>query len=1106
MATDGPEIAHDPHRIAALDAADLRATGSEDAFQRLARVARSHLGVPMALVTMVDRERQLFKGSYGLPEPWASRGETPLTYSLCRHVVADGEPLVVRDAREDERARASLAVEELDVRAYAGVPVRAPDGTVLGTVAALSDVPREWSAEDVGFLHGLAAAANLEVERRTSDTEGRASVDYRELVDGLPIGVIVHTAGEIRLANREAASIAGVEDPELLVGSRIDDFVHPEERARVRSELRKVQEEGEAIPLAHYRTRLPDGSEGHVEAAAIPVRVDGETAVQVMVRDVTERFRARRALETSEERQRLLLEQMPAVLWTTDRDLTFTSSAGAGLEGLGLEPGEVVGASVRDFAEEEAEGEEERDAALRMHERALAGRAGDYTISFAGRHFQARVEPLVSGEGAIMGVVGCALDVTDRVEAEEERRRTEERYRTLLALAPVAMFLDRQGRILYANRAGAKLLGADEPEALVGREVFDFVAEESLPDVRERIRRVERDGVASEVRELVLERIDGERRIGEIRSIPVDVGDATASLSIIRDVTEERRARRALQESERRFRSLFEDSRDAIFLTRADGEIEQVNEAFLELFGYRPRELDELRARDLYADPEERERFRSAVEQSGSVKDYEVRAVKRDGTTFPCLITATTRVDGEGEVVGYQGIARDVTEQRRFERQLEHQALHDELTDLPNRSLFWDRLEHALARAQRGEGNRKLAVLFVDLDRFKLVNDSLGHAAGDQVLVQTARRLESRFRAEDTIARFGGDEFTVLLEEVGDDAGVEEAARRFLEVLEEPMQVEGETVHLGASVGVTVTDAESIAGEGVEPDDLVRRADSAMFRAKAEPGSSIRFYDPSEDEEERGRLQHERELREGLERGEFTVHFQPIVDLATGRIVGGEPLARWEHPDRGTVQPDEFIGLAEDSGLIVPLGEALLEEACRATVRWLGEGAPEDFTLHPNLSARQFEARDLVGSVEDVLSETGLDPGRVCFEVTERIAMRGSERLDALRALGVGIAVDDFGIGYSSLNYLKRLEVDALKIDATFVSGLGEDPRDEAIVRTILTLGETMGLAVVAEGIERERQLELLREFGCARGQGFLFARPVPRDRFGELLAERRLG
>lgn len=569
------------------------------------------------------------------------------------------------------------------------------------------------------------------------------------------------------------------------------------------------------------------------------------------------------------ETQRLLLEQMPAVVWTTDRELLFTSSTGAGLEDLGLEVDEVVGTSVREFVRGLEQGDPETPhPAIRMHERALEGRPGDYTIGLAGRHYQCRVEPLLGGD-EVVGVVGCALDVTERVELEREHRRAKERYRTLLALAPVAMFLDRDGTLLYANEAGAALLSAESAEELVGREVLDFVVPEFHRMVRDRIRRVEELGEPSDVRELRLRRLDGTQRIGEIRSIPVAFGEETASLSIIRDVTDEREARHALRESERRFRSLFEDSRDAIYLTTIEGDIEEANRAFLEMFGYREEEVEELRAHDLYADPAEREDFRQAVADGGSVKDFEIEARRRDGSTFPCLLTATVRVNSEGDVVGYQGIARDVTEQRRFQRRLEHRALHDQLTDLPNRSLFWDRLEHAFARARRGESAQRMAVLFVDLNGFKRVNDGLGHAAGDRVLIEAARRLRNRFREEDTVARFGGDEFVVLLEDVEGEETAREAVERFLSALREPITVDAAEVTLSASVGIALADAAPAGADGeelMEPDELVRRADAAMFRAKKDRGerhlSGVCVYDPAFDGSEDGRPSPAREVRQ----------------------------------------------------------------------------------------------------------------------------------------------------------------------------------------------------------------------------------------------------
>ncbi len=658
----------------------------------------------------------------------------------------------------------------------------------------------------------------------------------------------------------------------------------------------------------------------------------------------------------------------------------------------------------------------------------------------------------------------------------------------LLDRIPVAVFVDREGEILYANGAGARLLGAEDPGALVGTPLPRLVAEagDGRPSPRHG------DGA-------------GDGAGGPVRSLPVAYGGESARLSVVLDPSDgsDRLAHRG-REQEGWYRDLVE-AVDVVpwELRVSDWTFTYVAPQAERIFGYPRDAWYEPGFWPEHIHPQDREaavRFCTAQTRQGRDHQFEYRFLHADGhPVWVRDIVSVMREDGDSDHL--RGVIVDITERKRFELQLEQQALQDELTGLPNRTLFWDRLGHALARARRERS--ALSVLFVDLDRFKRINDSLGHAAGDQVLAEVARRLDAAFRDEDTVARFGGDEFAAIVEDVEDEARVEEAARRLLRYLGEPFRVEGETVHLAASVGI------ALGRPGTDPwldgggeDELVRRADRAMFRAKDRPGRTMHVLRPEEDVGEDERLRRERELREGIERDEFRVFYQSLVGLEDGRVTGVEALARWQHPERGIVSPAEFIPLAEESGLIVPLGRKLLREACRTMAGWLENGsASPDLLLSVNLSARQFEDPELTATVRDALASTGLDPSRVCFEVTERLIMRGYDRVEQLRSLGVGIAVDDFGTGYSSLHYLKRLDVEALKIDRSFVSGLGEDYRDDAIVQTVVTLGDTLNLDVIAEGIEVPEQRDALLALGCELGQGFLFDRPMTADEF-----VRRLG
>jgi len=447
-------------------------------------------------------------------------------------------------------------------------------------------------------------------------------------------------------------------------------------------------------------------------------------------------------------------------------------------------------------------------------------------------------------------------------------------------------------------------------------------------------------------------------------------------------------------------------------------------------------------------------------------------------------------------------IARSIRyaiERKRAEVALAHQALHDPLTELPNRALFLDRLEQALARAQRSSVN--VAVLFLDLDRFKVVNDSLGHEAGDRLLVDVANRLRGVVRPGDTVARFGGDEFTILCDVRGERDAVL-IAERVAAAVEAPFTLDDNEAFLTTSLGIALTTGRVDA----RAEALIRDADAAMYRAKERGKSRYELFDSNMRASAVDRLEIENALHRALDRGEFRVFYQPAVDLLTGEPVGVESLVRWQHPERGLVGPDEFIALTEETGLIVPLGAWVLREACRQWKVWEESGTPAP-RIAVNLSTRQLGQPDLVEVVADVLEETGMDPAQLSLEITESTVLEDTESalgtLEALKRQGVRISLDDFGTGYSSLALLKRLPVDELKVDRSFVMGLGRDPKDSPIVSTVVGLAEALGLAAIAEGVETAAQAEELRRIGCRLAQGFYFARPQPAERTTPLLGGR---
>jgi diguanylate cyclase (GGDEF)-like protein/PAS domain S-box-containing protein len=469
-----------------------------------------------------------------------------------------------------------------------------------------------------------------------------------------------------------------------------------------------------------------------------------------------------------------------------------------------------------------------------------------------------------------------------------------------------------------------------------------------------------------------------------------------------------------------------------------------------------------------------------------TVRLDEYAVVARDGSALDVALTASPVVR-DGEVAGAVVVLRDVRERKSLERRLVHQAFHDSLTGLPNRALFLDRLHHARARSVR-EGSTQ-AVLFVDVDRFKVINDSLGHRIGDQVLQAVAGRICQVVRPSDTVARIGGDEFTVLLEGIRSGDEPAKAAERVMRALQAPIVAGGREVVVTVSIGIAVDDPVHGAG------DLVAAADIAMYQAKNQGKNRYVVATADADERALERLDLETELRRAIARDELEVHYQPVMDARTGALHGLEALVRWQHPSYGLLTPGHFMDVAEESGLVVPLGEWVLEQACAAAVGWNARHA-EPVVMAVNLSARQFQQPDLCERVSGVLQRTGLDPRLLTLEITETVVMDETEAtiatLHALKELEVRLAIDDFGTGYSSLSYLKRFPVDAIKIDKSFVDGLASGPVDREIVRAVIRLAAAVGMQTIAEGVETEEQRDQLRRLGCSMLQGYLLSRPLP--------------
>lgn len=705
-------------------------------------------------------------------------------------------------------------------------------------------------------------------------------------------------------------------------------------------------------------------------------------------------------------------------------------------------------------------------------------------------------------------MAGTLLDITERVLRERSLQASEEKFASLFQGSPdpICVSRVRDGEFVEVNPSFCSTFGW-LAEDIIGRSSHQVAF---WADHHQRSRLFEqlmRDHSLQNVEVQFLTR-EGQTITCMVASRLIWVDRQLCILSSFRDVTRRLQAEAALKASQEKFAKAFHSSPDAITITeRETGRYIEVNEGFHRLTGYRTDEVIGQTALgiNIWADPDERLNMIAALNRDGFVHHLEMRGRHRDGTI--------KTVDVSVEPIELGGVncllltARDTSELREAEARIQHLAYHDALTDLPNRALLMDRLKQQIALLQRH--SLRGALLFLDLDHFKHINDSLGHSVGDSILQMVTARLEASVRQEDTVARLGGDEFVVLITGIEgsrlDTAQqVRQLAEKLRDLLAEPMLLDGHRLQITPSIGIAL-----IPDDGATPDDLLKRADIAMYRAKDAGRNTVQLFHESMQQAASERLRLENGLRMALARREFNLHYQAQVDTRDSRIVGAEALLRWRHPTRGPQSPASFIRVLEDSGLIVEVGQWVIEEACRTGAQLLAEGRIdiENFSLSVNISPRQFRQSDFVERLLALLHKTRLPASLLKLEITEGIVIQQLDdtiaRMERLREVGVRFAMDDFGTGYSSLTYLKRLPVDSLKIDQSFVRDAPNDSNDAEIVRAIIAMGHSLGLELVAEGVETPEQLALLTEQGCHLYQGYLFSRPVPLEDFIALLPQR---
>ena len=975
-----------------------------------------------------------------------------------------------------------------------------------------------------------SAAPELQLSRRELDPL------LKHLTSGI---VVLSTDGDIVYASPPIRATLGY-DPALLVGRPLRAFLHPDEvddtSRRLGGELQAGTHPGPSMPLS---LRHADGGWREVDATVASTEgLSARGLIGLIVRDPKERRHTLDALRHRMAFEDLLTRVASSFILRSPDEID--DGIHDALADIGrfvdvdrayvyvIDEDHAVVENTHSWNAMELPPELERprvvpqsDAPrwmeeLRRLEPIYIPRVADLTGEWQSERELLESQgtqsvlaaPLVD-RGRLAGFIGFDSIRSERLWSDDHlsllmsaagvvsqalaRRDAEQRFALGFEAAPLGMALiGPDGRHVQVNRAYCALIGKPEAE-LLGEQVLDSIH----PDDRRAVIAQYSALAKGEVDHATLELRafpDGQAlrwfRV-HLAAVRTSGGAIRYLVTHLEDITERHQQESDLRMSEERYRTLVENSPAVVTRFDRTGRMVYMSPSFAELGPFKVGEVlgetSERLARD-----DEFHKWQSALRRvfdTGQRHDTEWEIGIADGDLKWFQSRAVPELDEHGDVEYVLVMNTDITALKRSEAELAHQAMHDPLTGLANRALFLDHLRSELARGERR--SEALAVLFLDLDRFKVVNDSLGHGAGDQLLVEVSHRLQELLRGGDTVARLGGDEFVMLLPDVdGPDEAVV-IAQRVLTAIRKPIDVDGDEVFSTASMGIAVWESTAQADGAATAEALVRDADTAMYRAKACGRDRYEIFDEALRTQATAKFHLETYLRKAVELGELEVHYQPEIDLATGDLAGAEALVRWRHPVDGLLEAKTFIDLAEESGLILDVGAWVLREACRQAGEWRREGRRLG-TLRVNLSPRQIAHPDLLATVVDALETGGLEPRSLCLEITETALMADAAAslsvLSALRSLGVELAIDDFGTGYSSLSYLKRFPVTVLKIDRSFVDGLGHDPDDTAIAGAIVSLGRSLGLSIVAEGVETARHLHELRLLGCDRAQGYLFS------------------
>jgi len=966
--------------------------------------------------------------------------------------------------------------------------------------------------DDAGQPVRMAGLTTDITEQKASELALAESEErYRSVIAALAEGIMVIAAdGQCLTANESAERILGVSSDEIIARTLRDPAwrtIYPDGTPFPETDHPVARTLATGEPCRNVLIGVQGGGQGtrwitiNTQALTRPGERRPYAAVASFT-DVTERMQAEEALRESEQRYRTLVEHAPEAIVVLDADTgRFADANENSARMFGLPRDALLALGPADLsAPVQPDGRPARQGAREYIDATLRGNTPVFEWvhrNAAGAAIACEVR-LVRLPAAGRNLVrGSIIDITERKRIEAALRASETKFATVFRTCPESISIStiEDGVYVDVNQAYERVFGYAR-ERVIGRSALDLgVWVDAL----------ERQGLLRKLREhgrvegfdARIRRADGELRIGQMSAESVDIDGRGYLVIVMRDITEQKAQADELRLAAR----VFESTAEAIMITDPRSCIVAVNPAFTELTGYRE---DEVRGRQpsVLGSGRHDQRFFSdmwtSINRSGRWHG-ELWNRTKDGEERPFLLTISSLSDEVGTVINYVGVMRDISTIKQSQQQLEYLANYDGLTGLGNRNLFYTRLRIGIEKAARHR--RTLAVAFIDLDNFKVINDTLGHDVGDELLAEVARRLKQCVRQEDVVCRLGGDEFTVYVEDFDDPQGLVGTAQRLTQAVSEPYRIAGHEIFVTASVGISI-----YPNDGATMSELLKNADTAMYKAKEQGKNGFQFFREDMNARAFERLVFVSGLRRALDRGEFRLMYQPQVRLSDGHVRGAECLLRWSHPDMGEVSPGSFIPVAEETGLIVPIGDWVFKEAARQMRAWGGSR----MRLFVNISARQFRQSELVDVIGRTIEESGLGPEMLGMEITESALIDDPENaaatLTRLKDMGVTISLDDFGTGYSSLSYLKRFPIDILKIDRAFVRDIATDPDDAAIVTAIITMAQSLKLDVVAEGVETHQQLEFLRARGCHAAQGYLFGKPMPAERMEEWLQEESRG